>query len=275
MGKTKKFFDGIGKSSKKTSDKTGLTKVANTAASATTKVADTVASGTTKVADEAVKGATTLADEAGKGITTEAEAAAKFTKSAAGQVWNTALDAVKDVKNIAEDAISGAEDTFGARGGIVSPKVNMKCDVPTGFLSPIGSFFKGLLLTIVGLFVLFYFIMPLIIVIYVTFASCKIITLDIFKDIKNIIVSIIKNHTTVRTLFCVLILWKMIDAMNKNLSIATIVPLLIVFIMEVVCAINDSRNIKERGISTFHPVWSILNGSKQLKNQQQSINEEK
>lgn len=260
-----KFFGGIGKSIKKTSDKvaSGTTKVADTVAKGTTKVADTVASGTTKVADEAVKGATT-----------EAEAAAKFTKSATGQVWNTALDAIKDVKNIAEDAISDAGDTFGASGGIVSPKLNMKCDVPTGVLSPIGSFFKGLFLTIVGLFVLFYFIMPLIIVIHVTFTSSKTITLDIFKDIKNIIESILKNHTTIRILFCMLILWKMIDAMNKNVSIATIVPLLIVFIMEVVCAINDNMAIKEGVISTNHPIWSILNGSKQIKNQQPIINEE-
>lgn len=273
-----KFFGKVGKSIKDTTSKatkdisSTATKFGDDVASTATKVGDDVASTATKLGDEVASTATKLGDEVASTVKSEAEAAAKFTKSAAGDVWNTAMDSVNDVKNdvkdLADDIGSDAENEFGSTGGTHSPKVNMNCSIPSGFLPKFGIFFKSIILTIVYLILFFYFIFPLIITIYVSFTSCKMITIDIFKNLNPLIHLIKQKFTSISILFCLFIICKIMYAMSTQESIATLVPFFILLCFEFVETRKIGNQINNERISTFHPLWSILNKSTNNNNEQ-------
>lgn len=256
------FFKKVGKSIKK-GTKSVTKAISNTAEDVGGEIKDVATDAGNEiahVATEAVNEVENVATEIGDEIVSEANATAKFVESAAGEVWDDAIDALDAVKNFGEDIISGVERTFGATGGVISPTVNMNCEIPTGFLSPFGILFKTLLLLLLSIFAIVYFIMPLFVVVYITFTSCKMNTIDVFKNMKNLCNIILKKHVMIRTLFCLLILFKMIYLMKQNASISALVPLLILFTMEITSTILDNRKIKENGkTASYHPIWSILN----------------
>jgi len=263
----KKFFGKVGKSIKDTTSKatkeisSTATKFGDDVASTATKVGDEVASTATKVGDEVASTARNIGDEVASTVKSEAEAAAKFTESAAGDVWNTAMDAVNDVKDLAEDIGSDMKNEFGSSGGTHSPKVNLNCSIPSGFLPNFGTFFKSITLTTIYLTLFFYFIFPLIIAIYVSFNSCKMITLDIFKNLNPLIVLIKRKFTSISILFSLFIVWKIMYAISTQESIATLVPFFILLCFEFVETYKIRNQINKERISTLHPLWSILNKS--------------